>query len=89
MIEEDARRLQFGLHVGDLELQRLKLGEIFAEGLALLHIGDGLVERRLRSAQAAGGDIEPAAIEPVHGDREAFALAADELRCRHARPNRD
>ena len=83
LIEEDAGRLEFGLHVGDLELQRLEVAEAFAEGLALLHIGDRLVESRLRGTQAAGGDIEPAAIEPTHRNREAHSFAADQMRCGH------
>ncbi len=47
-----------------------------AEGLALLRIGQRLVERGLRAAQRAGADIEPPAIQPGHGDLEADPLRA-------------
>ena len=50
-----------------------------AERLALAHIGERLGERRLAAAERAGADVEPAAVEPGHGDLEAFALGADAI----------
>ena len=55
-----------------------------AELLALLGVGDRLVEAALGAAEAAGADVEAAAVEAHHRDPEALALAADEILGRHA-----
>jgi len=54
-----------------------------AELLALLGVGDGLVEAALGAAEAAGADVDPAAVQTHHRDAEALALAADEVLGRH------
>ncbi|OYZ28271.1 MAG: hypothetical protein B7Y31_13105, partial [Novosphingobium sp. 16-62-11] len=54
------------------------------EGLALAHIGQRLLERGLRPAQRAGGDVEAPAIEPRHGELEAVAFRAEAVFHRHA-----
>jgi hypothetical protein len=61
----------------------LEVGDRRAELLALLGVGDRLVEAALRAAQRAGADVEPAAVEAHHRDAEAFALAADAVGDRH------
>jgi hypothetical protein len=83
-VEQRARRLQLGRHVGQRELGVLEIGDRLAELLALLGIGDRLVEAALRPAQRAGADVEPAAVEPHHRDAEALAFAADQVFDRHA-----
>ena len=45
LVEEDARRLQLGLHVGEAELQRLELVQRLAEGAPLGGVGQRDVER--------------------------------------------
>jgi hypothetical protein len=76
-IEQRAGGLQIGRHVGEHELGVLEIGDRLAELLALLGVGDRLVEAALRAAQRAGADVEPAAVEPHHRDAEAFAFGAD------------
>jgi hypothetical protein len=44
------RRLDLGGHLGELELDRLVLGDRLAEGLALLGVGDGQLEGPQRDA---------------------------------------
>ena len=78
--QERARRFELRRHVGELELQRLEIRDALAEGLALARVGERLVERRLRAAERAGADIEPAAVEPGHGDLEADALVRQAVR---------
>ena len=79
-----ARGFERGRHVGEAELQRLEFVEPFAERLALFHVGERLLQRRLCAAERTGGDIEPAAVEPGHRDLEAVALVAEPVRDRHA-----
>src|SRR6476646_6102382 len=72
---QQARRLDLGRHVGELELDRLVLGDRLAEGLALLAVAEGQLERPLGDADAAGGDVDAADLERVHHLHEALADA--------------
>src|SRR2546429_615631 len=74
-----ARGHEFGGHVGQLELQRLEAGNGLAELLALVHVLLGLGERALGGAHGAGGDVDAPAVQALHGDLEAFALAAQQV----------
>jgi len=65
------RRDQFGLHVGQLELQGLKIGQRPVELAPFFHIGMRGIERRLRRTDGTGGDIDTAAVESLHGKLEA------------------
>ena len=72
-----------GAAVGEHRLDQLMLGD----GPAELHAAHGELERvgdePLGDADAHGGDVEPAAIEHLHGRLEAHALsgrAADDRR---------
>ena len=82
--QQRARGFELGRHVGEAELQRLEFVEPFAEGLALFHVSERLFQRRLRAAERAGGDVEPAAVEPGHRDLETFAFVAEPVGHRHA-----
>jgi hypothetical protein len=82
--QQGARGFERGRHVGEAELQRLEFVEAFAEGLALLHVGKRHFHCFLCAAERAGGDIEPAAVEPGHGDLEANAFVAEPVGDRHA-----
>src|SRR3546814_5670151 len=62
-VEQGARRLQFGRHVGERELGVLEIGDTLPELLAVPRIGDRLVEAALRAAKRAGADVETAAVE--------------------------
>src|SRR3546814_1301819 len=52
--DQQPRRLDPHRHLGQLHLYRLELDQRLAEGLALLHVAERLVERRLRDGQAHG-----------------------------------
>ncbi len=81
---EQPGRLDLGREVGDLGLDRLELGDRLAEGLALLGVGDRLVERALGEADAHRRDADPAAVEDVEEVLEAVAAAAEQVALRHA-----
>jgi hypothetical protein len=79
---QQPRGLDLGGHVGELELDRLVLGDRLAERLALLRVAEPELERALGDADAAGGDVDPADLERVHHLREALVepglLAAED-----------
>ena len=79
LVEEDAGGLELGLHVGEAELQRLELVQGVAEGAALGGVGEGPVEGGLGAAEGGGGDVEPAAVEALHGVGEALAFLAEQV----------
>src|ERR1035441_9074482 len=68
-----------GLHVGELELDRLEGVDRLAELLALARVGDRVVGRPLSDAQCLGGDAEPGAIQGRHRDLEAVVDLADHV----------
>src|SRR5262245_13165968 len=76
---EEPRRLRAGRHLAELELDRLVLADRLAERLAELRIAHRLVERALRDADAACGDVDPAELEPAHREIEALPLLADQV----------
>src|SRR5699024_756556 len=67
-----------GLHLGQLELGVLELGDAAAKLLALLDVGHGLVDGAFRNAQGLGGDADAAAVQGRHGQLEAAALDAQQ-----------
>ena len=64
--------------VGELELDRLELGDRLAERLALLGVRQRLVVRPLRDADRAGGDVDPAPLQRGQHLLHAAALDAAE-----------
>ena len=54
-----------------------------SELLALLDVTHRAIETFRRRAERAGGDVEPSAVEPGHGDLEALALGTEPVRHRH------
>ena len=82
-MQEHAGGLQLGFHVGQLELQRLEIGNGFPEGLAFCRVLQRLVERELRGPQCTCGDVQPASVEARHGVFEALAFLANQMICRH------
>src|SRR3954469_5582305 len=73
---EHPGRLELRRHVGELELDRLVLGDLPAERLALLGVADGELEGALGEADAARGDVDAPDLERVHHLREALVEAA-------------
>src|SRR6187551_766557 len=69
-------RLDLGRHVGELELDRLVLGDRLAEGLALLAVAEGQLQRPLGDADTARGDVYPADLERVHHLHETLSDAS-------------
>jgi tetratricopeptide (TPR) repeat protein len=87
--QDRARSFQRSRDVGDPKLQRLEIGDPPPERLALAHVGDRLVERRLSAADRTGADVEAPAVKSRHGDLEAVAFRADKIGGRHARALHD
>ena len=84
LVQELARGLGLGVHVGEHRRDHLELGDRLAELLALRGVGRGDVERALGDPDGLGGDPGPAPIERPHRDREAVAHLADAVRVGHA-----
>ena len=78
-IGQQARRLNFGGHVRQLELDGLKFGDGFAELLALLGVTQRGFISPLRHAQRESGDGNSAAIENLQGVDEPFAFLAEQI----------
>ena len=77
--DHQAGRLQLRGHVGQPELQPLKLRERPAELAAGLEIVRGGIQSEASPAERTGGDIQPATIRPGHGDEESLALVTDPI----------
>ena len=73
------RCVHLGLHLRQLELGVLELGDGLAELLALLHVGHGLVNGPLGDAHCLGADADAPAGQGTHGDLIAQALLAQQL----------
>src|SRR5215218_1321982 len=71
-----ASGVDLGRHVGQVELDGLELGELLVELLALLGVGQGLLERALGDAHGLRGDADASAVQSGHGDLEALPFLA-------------
>ena len=78
-VEEAARRLALGLHVGELRLDQLVLGDRLAHRLARLRVLERVVGRALRDAERLRGHAGPGAVEDPHRDPESLTLLAEEV----------
>ena len=76
--------VHLGRHVGQQVADRLVLPDRLAERLALLGVGERVVEGRLGDADRAGGDLHPAELQAGHELGEAAPLLAAEQRGRPA-----
>ena len=81
--DQQAGGLDLRRHLGELELHGLVLRDRLAERLALLRVADGSSNARLRDADAAGGDVDAAELDPAHEVLESLADAC--LAAEHAR----
>src|SRR3954452_6062842 len=72
---QQAGGVDLGGHVGELELDRLVLGDRAAEGLALLWVAQGALERALGGGGGPGADVHAADLQRVHHLREALVEA--------------
>src|SRR5690606_27975461 len=65
--------------VGEHELQALEVGDPLAEGLALLDVAEGEVERTLRDADRLGTDRDAGVVEGAQGVLETLTRVADQV----------
>ena len=79
MVEEGAGGFDFGVHVGEHELDGLEFGDEFAEGFAGAGEFDGFVEGGLREADGLRSDADASPIESGEGDFEALAFFAEAI----------
>src|SRR4051794_37149137 len=78
-VRQRARRLDLGLHVGELVRDRLETRDRAAEGVALRGVRAREVERGLGDADRLRGDADPAAVERRERDPHAAPLRAERL----------
>src|SRR4051794_13301622 len=76
---EGARRLDLGLHVGELVLDRLEAADRAAERVALAGVRRREVERRLRDADGLRRDPDAPAVERRQRDAHPGARGAEPL----------
>ena len=67
VVGHEAGRLQFGSHIGQLELDGLVLVDGSAERLALLGVPHGRIEGRLGYADRPGSHVDPTQLEGREG----------------------
>src|SRR6266446_2507144 len=83
LVEQVARRLDLGRHVGELEGVRLKMADRLAELRALFGVRERRFVRALRAAEAHRRDRKAAAVEGLQHLLEAGAALAEEVLARH------
>ena len=71
---EEARRLQPGGHLRELDLDRLVLADRLAEGLADLRVGDALLQGGAGDAASARRDVDPAELQATQDLLQPAAL---------------
>ena len=83
VIDEQPRRLDFRGHVGQLELNGLKLADGFAELFALLRVFHRRFASALRHAQPQRRNRNAPAVENLQAIDESFALFAQQIFAGH------
>ena len=73
VVDQQARGFDLGGHLREFELHALEVGDRLAELLALLGVGDGVIERALREAGHLRADGDAAFVQSL--DRDLVALA--------------
>src|SRR5207244_1773383 len=76
-IRQRASRLDLGLHVGQLVPDRLEAPDRPPEGVALLRIRRGDVERRLGDAYRLRGDPDAPSVQRRQGDAHPATWPAE------------
>ena len=75
-VDQELSSLHPGVHLGQLELGVLELGDTLTELDTLLGVLDGLLHGALAQTQSLRGDTDTAAVQSLHGDLEALTLLA-------------
>ncbi len=83
LVQHKARCFELGYHIRELELQRLKLIKAFAKLLADFHVIARMFHCSTGAANRTGRNIQPPAIQPLHGKFETFTLFAQTVFDRH------
>ena len=84
VIDQQARRLQFRGHDGQVPLHHLELRDGLAELLALPGVSGGMFQRAARQADHLRADADAALVERLDGDLVALAHLAHHVFPRHA-----
>jgi len=79
VVDHDAHRHALGLQVGELELGVLEVPDGLAEGLAVLHVVDGVLQAGLEHGRGAQRDREALLRQLFHQRVHALALAAEDV----------
>ena len=80
VVDHQPRGFDFDGHFGEIELHALEFRDRLAELLALLGVGEGVIERALRETGHLRADADAAFVEGLDGDLVAFADFADDVR---------
>ena len=83
-IDEQASCINFGGHIGQLELDGLKFADCFSKLLALLRVFRCRFKRALRHSESERSDGNSAAIQNLQNIDESFSGFAEHLRGRNA-----
>ncbi len=86
LTHQQASCSQLGRHICQAKLHALEFADRVTKLLALLHIGQRIVQCLLGSAHRAGGNIDSPTIEGLHGELEPFPLFAQPIAGRNANP---
>ncbi len=84
LVDERLTDLDLGGQLRELELGVLEGGDGLAEGVALLDVGDGVLERAAARGHRRHRDAQPLLLELVHQHLEALPLLTEQVRHRHA-----
>lgn len=76
---QETRRVPGHRHGTDFRLNRLKVGNRLAKGVAFEGVLDGAVNRGGSNAQSLAGDANATAVECLHGNLKALAGFAEEI----------
>ena len=82
-MNERPQHVALGLQLHERELDPLIGGKRFAEGLALLRVGNRLVDTELRCSQRRGGLANAVLVEKVLHDLQPAALATEDAVVRY------
>src|SRR5215217_413645 len=78
--EEQTGSLDADRHIGQLQLYGLMLGDGLSEGLALLGVGDRVLEGGASDAQSAGSDVDAPQLQALHDVPETLSfLTAEQI----------
>ena len=79
VVDEQTRRVDAGMHIGEHVGDRLVLGERNAELLTFLGVGEGRVKGCAGDPQRLGGDADSPAFEVGERDRESLAALSQQV----------